>query len=142
MKKFLQSTIAAVACLALLTPTLTAARATPEPRQTKEQPLRVGGNVKSPKQTKYVAPEYSDDVLKRHPKGIIALELILDATGKVDAVKRMKGHAEIAEFAIAAARQWEFAPTVVDGKAAWLSLTVLVPFPNPAKAGVAAAVDR
>jgi hypothetical protein len=49
----------------------------------------------------------------------------------------------VTEAAVAAARQWKFAPTSMEGTAAWITVTVTVPFPpvlrtpqiNPQAAG-------
>lgn len=97
--------------------------------QSKENPLKVAGNIKAPKIAKYVAPEYPKDAEAKGIKGLAMLAVVVADTGAIDSVKVLKSPAELAGAAEKAVKQWRYEPTIVDGKAAWLSMTVTVPFP-------------
>lgn len=97
--------------------------------QTKENPLRPGNGVKPPKQTKMVIPEYPPEAKAKNVRGVVVLELLVSDEGRVDSIKVRKEVPHVTEAAVAAAKQWQFEPTVVDGKKAWIALTMTIPFP-------------
>ena len=94
-----------------------------------EAPVAAGSDgVPVPKKTKHVQPTYPQEALAQGVRGIVILDLVLDAQGKVEATTVIRSVPGLDEAAIAAARQWEYEPTKVGGKPARVRLTVPITF--------------
>jgi TonB family protein len=93
--------------------------AMPESRQdrgqTKENPVRVGGDVPPLKRVKTILPSYPADA----PTGGMILELTVTPTGEVDDVRVVRGLDGATDAAVSAARQWLFEPLVWEGRTVW-----------------------
>jgi TonB family protein len=91
-------------------------------------PVRVGGDVKPPAITKNVNPRYPPEALKEKLQGTVTLEATIGPTGTVvNAVVRCS----IPQFdnaALEAVRQWEFTPTLLQGKPVSAIVTVTTSF--------------
>src|SRR5512143_966719 len=99
------------------------------PLLAQEQPLVVGeGGVPVPKKTKAVKPVYPAEALAQGLRGIVILDLLIDATGHVASTSVVRSVPGLDEAAIAAAKQWEYEPTRVGGKAVSVRLTVPITF--------------
>ena len=99
------------------------------PLLAQEQPLVVGeGGVPVPKKTKAVKPVYPAEALAQGLRGIVILDLLIDATGHVASTTVVRSVPGLDEAAIAAAKQWEYEPTRVGGKAVSVRLTVPITF--------------
>lgn len=99
------------------------------PLLAQEQPLVVGeGGVPVPKKTKVVKPVYPAEALAQGLRGIVILDLLIDATGHVASTTVVRSVPGLDEAAIAAARQWEYEPTRVAGKAVSVRMTVPITF--------------
>jgi TonB family protein len=88
------------------------------------EPVRVGGDIKEPKKTKHVSPAYTNHDVQ----GTVILEAIIDTDGKVKNVKALRSVPGLDESAIAAVSQWEYTPTLVNGVAVPVIMTVTVTF--------------
>lgn len=79
-------------------------------------PYRVGGDVKPPVVVSRVAPVYPEEAKKARISGIVILEVIISAEGRITRTKVLKplpyGLDAAAE---AAARQWTFRPGTLNG---------------------------
>jgi TonB family protein len=94
-----------------------------------EEVLTAGGEgVPVPKKTKHVQPSYPAEALAQGIRGIVILEIVVDGRGKVASTSVLRSVAGLDEAAIAAARQWEYEPTKVDGKPVSVRLTVPITF--------------
>jgi TonB family protein len=99
------------------------------PAASQDTPLQAGsGGVPIPKRTKTVKPEYPPEAQARGLGGIVILELVVDTTGKVEAVQVIRSVPPFDEAAVGAARQWEYEVTKVDGKPVSVRLTVPISF--------------
>ena len=97
-------------------------------RSSRERPFRVGGDLREPKRTRYVAPVYSGDP----GTGLVAIvEVLVTPEGKVDSTHVLRGQAPFAGEAAEAVREWEFQPIRIRGEAVWVVITVAVS--NPAR---------
>jgi TonB family protein len=115
----------AVRLLAALVVALGAAATLPA----QEEPLQAGGEgVPVPKKTKHVQPVYPAEALAQGIRGIVILDLVIDKTGKVASTSVLRSVPGLDEAAIAAARQWEYEPTRIDGKPVSVRLTVPITF--------------
>jgi TonB family protein len=98
------------------------------PPADQEQPRAAGTEVPVPKRSKFVQPEYPPAALAQGLRGIVILALTIDVTGKVSAVDVVRSLPPFDDSAVAAARQWEYAVTRVDGRAVPVRLTVPITF--------------
>lgn len=79
--------------------------------------LPVGGDVLPPVKVYAPSPPYTEDARKGRVQGIVILEAIIDAMGKVDQVKVLKGlPMGLTESAVEAARVWTFEPATKNGR--------------------------
>lgn len=115
--------------LALALPALAAAApGLAQVAATTEEPRAAGTDVPVPKRSKFVQPEYPAAALAQGLRGIVILALTIDSSGKVAAVDVVRSLPPFDEAATAAARQWEYEVTRVDGRAVPVRLTVPITF--------------
>ena len=102
--------------------------------------LLLAQNAPSPRQTKNVPPVYPREAMASGAQGMVLIEVTIDARGKVSNAVVKRSIPPLDAAALAAVRQWEFEPTIVDGKAVSRVATVSVNFairnapPTPATA--------
>jgi TonB family protein len=82
-------------------------------------PVRVGGEIREPKLITRVEPTYPQGV-----SGGVILEVTIGPTGSVTDVRVLRGESPLVEAAEAAVRQWVYEPTILEGKAVSVLLTV------------------
>jgi TonB family protein len=101
-------------------------------------PLRVGGAIPSPSKIKDVRPDYPTAALYARVQGMVIIEVTLGADGKVAQTKILRSIPLLDGAAEDAVKQWQYSPTVVDGKAVPVVLTATLNFslpePKPAPA--------
>jgi TonB family protein len=117
------------------------APATPSPGAPSPATAEVSSpEFRAPRLVKEVAPVYPEALLGSGRGGDVVLELRIEVTGKVGAVnvKESRG-AELDAAAVAAARQWEYTPTIFKGRPALMYLTVTVPVTPPLRPPAASA---
>jgi protein TonB len=90
--------------------------------------LRVGGAIKEPRKLKNVAPVYPDIAARAMVEGVVILEIAIEPNGKVDDVRVLRSIPLLDAAAVAAARQWVFAPTLYRGVPVSVTMTVSVRF--------------
>lgn len=94
-----------------------------------EAPLQAGSEgVPVPKRSKTVPPQYPPEAQAAGIRGIVILELVVDAHGKVESVNVIRSVPGLDEAAVEAARQWEYEVTRVGGKPVSVRLTVPITF--------------
>jgi TonB family protein len=64
-----------------------------------------------------VQPEYPVVAQQLHLEGAVEIEAHIGEDGSVDSARPLTGNAILADAAIAAIKQWKFAPFMVGGKA-------------------------
>ena len=94
-------------------------------------PYRVGGPIATPRKVHDVPPVYPEQARSAGIAGLVILEATIDATGTVTAAKLLRGQPLLDEAALAAVRQWRYEPTVLNGVAVPVVLTVTVAFTLP-----------
>ena len=105
-------------CLAVmaLVALLAAAVETQSPTQPVTQaPLRVGAEIPAPPLTKHVDPEYPAEARAAGVEGTVQLDVTIGTDGKVIDVVVVHSIPPLDAAAMASAKQWEFAPVVIDG---------------------------
>jgi protein TonB len=90
--------------------------------------LRVGGAIKEPRKLKNVAPVYPDVAARGMVEGVVILEIAIEPSGHVDDVRVLRSIPLLDAAAVAAARQWVFAPTLYRGVPVSVTMTVSVRF--------------
>jgi protein TonB len=63
-----------------------------------------------------VAPIYPHDAFVKRMQGKVTVEIVIDAGGRVVRTKIVDGHPSFDDAALAAVRQWVFAPAIKDGQ--------------------------
>jgi len=93
-----------------------------------EAPLRVGGDIKEPKKTRDVKPVYPADAQAARVQGVVIIEAVIDREGNVADAKVLRSIAMLDQAAVDAVRQWQFAPTLLNGVPVPIIMTVTVNF--------------
>jgi protein TonB len=101
----------------------------PPPRPDPPQPPpRVGGNVLPPKKTKHVNPVYPSIAIASRTQGLVVIEATIDETGRVRDAAVRRGSPLLNDAALEAVRQWEFTPTLLNGRPTAVIMSVTVTF--------------
>jgi periplasmic protein TonB len=104
----------------------------PPPKIAATAPLRVGGDVKEPRPLKMVPPVYPPLASKTRVSGTVVLEATLTGEGTVEEIRVLSGHPLLIEAAIAAVKQWQYEPTMLNGIPVPIILTAKVHFQRAA----------
>ena len=91
-------------------------------------PVRTGGAIQPPARTRYVAPEYPEIARQSRIKGTVIIEAIIGTNGKVENVTVLRSVPLLDGAAVAAVRAWEYTPTLLNGVATPVIMTVTVRF--------------
>jgi periplasmic protein TonB len=92
------------------------------------QAVRVGGQIKEPKQLKRVQPVYPDIAKQARVQGVVILECTISPQGKVTDVKVLRGIPLLDASAVDAVKQWVYTPTLLNGVPVPVIMTVTVNF--------------
>jgi protein TonB len=90
--------------------------------------VRAGIEVKEPTKIKNVEPVYPDVAIRAGIQGVVILELTIMPAGRVADVKVLRSVPLLDEAAVAAARQWVYTPTLLEGVPVSVTMTVTVRF--------------
>lgn len=92
-------------------------------------PYRPGSGVEAPRLLREVKAEYTDEARRRGVTGDVVLEIVVRRDGSVGDVSMLSGlGAGLDQRAIAAVRQWRFAPARLRGEAVDVIVEVAVEF--------------
>jgi TonB family protein len=92
------------------------------------QPLRVGGNLKTPTKTKDVKPVFPPIAQSARVQGVVILEVVIDEDGSIANAKVLRSIPLLDEAALGAVSQWRFTPTELNGRGVGVIMTVTVNF--------------
>jgi protein TonB len=92
------------------------------------QTVRVGGDVKPPLKTKNVPPVYPALAASAKVQGVVIVEATIGVDGKVKDVKVIRSLKLLDDAAVAAVKEWEFKPTVIDGHPVQVIMTIPINF--------------
>jgi len=100
----------------------------PPPPVQKLAPIVVSGNVQASRLIRRVEPAYPP--LARHAgvQGIVLLRVEVDEKGNVVQIEVVRGHPLLVNAAVEAVKQWKYRPTLVNGGAVPVIVTVTVRF--------------
>ena len=93
-------------------------------------PVRVGGNIRAPRKLKNVNPVYPDRMRDAGLEAAVKVEAFIGADGSVTNARVVSAsiHPDFAIAAIDAVRQWQFEPTLLNGKPVAVVMTVSIDF--------------
>jgi len=123
------------------------APAAPSPNSVPAAPvkrIRVGGNVQQAKLIKQVQPVYPETAKKANASGTVLMNVIVAKDGTVQEIQYVSGPRLLMRAAMEAVKQWQYAPTLLDGEPIEVVTTVSVNFqlsdaPSPAPASASGA---
>lgn len=91
------------------------------------RPVRIS-SLTPPRRLVYVEPQYPEAARRTRIDGFVILECVIDARGRVVDVQVLRGRPLLDEAAVAAVRQWIYAPTLLGGVPVPVVMTVTVRF--------------
>lgn len=91
-------------------------------------PLPVGGEVQAARLLSSVQPAYPVLARTQHVSGDVKLDALVDASGRVSAMKVISGPVLLQQAAMDALRQWKYQPATLDGKPVPMHLSVTIRF--------------
>ena len=101
----------------------------PHPQQpAAKRILRVGSNLKAPRQTYSVNPVYPPLARDAHISGTVVVEAVIDEHGNVVQAHVVSGHPLLIDAALKAVLQWKYEPTSLNGQPVSVELQVQVHF--------------
>ena len=94
----------------------------------KAEAVRVGGKIRPPTKVKDVKPVYPDAARSGRVQGMVIVEATIGANGKVIDAKVLRSVPMLDQAALDAVKQWEFTPTLLNGKPVPVVMTVTINF--------------
>lgn len=90
--------------------------------------LRVGGDIREPKKIRDVKPMYPAEAQAARVSGIVIIEVLIDRDGTIASTRVLRSVPMLDEAATDAVKQWVFTPTLLNGAAVPVLMTVTVNF--------------
>jgi TonB family protein len=95
----------------------------------KARPSRVGGRIQEPRKTKTVPPIYPSIAKGKRIQGLVVVQAVIEPTGCVASVELLQGaNIHLDMEAVATVAAWRYTPTLLDGVAVPVLMTVTVNF--------------
>jgi TonB family protein len=94
----------------------------------KMAPVRIGGQIKAPNKIKDVKPVYPAIARSANVAGVVTIEATIGPDGKVMDAKVVRSIPLLDQAALDAVRQWEYAPTLLNGVPVPVLVTVTINF--------------
>jgi protein TonB len=90
--------------------------------------VRVGGNIKAPRQARSVNPVYPRLARQARIWGTVVVDAVIDERGNVVQARVLSGHPLLIDAAFKAVLQWKYEPTTLNGQPVSVELQVQVHF--------------
>lgn len=100
----------------------------PPPPADPATPRRIGGDIRPPAKIKDVAPEYPAIALAARAQGVVIIEATVSVEGRVVDARVLRSVPLLDDAALAAVRQWQYTPTLLNGVPVPVVMTVTVRF--------------
>jgi periplasmic protein TonB len=100
----------------------------PPPAPAPIAPIHLHSGMKPPTKTTDVAPIYPAIAKSAHVQGVVILEAVLDAQGRVTSVHILRSIPLLDDAAVVAVQQWRFTPALLNGEPVPVVMTVTVNF--------------
>jgi TonB family protein len=97
-------------------------------------PIRIGGQIRPPAQLRRINPVYPPDAIASRIQGVVILETVIERDGTVSEARILRSIPALNQAATDAVKQWVYTPTLLNGVAVPVIMTVTVQFtlPEPA----------
>jgi protein TonB len=105
-----------------------AAGSTQPPPPAPGEPIRIGGNIASPKRVKNVPPVYPPIAQSARVSGTVIVEVTIGADGRVTNATILRSIPLLDQAALDAVKQWVFTPTLLNNVPVPVIMTVTVNF--------------
>jgi eukaryotic-like serine/threonine-protein kinase len=92
------------------------------------RPVRVSGAELESKAVRRSYPLYTDEMREEGARGPVMVDVLVSESGEVLRARVASGHPLLHEKALAAARRWRFAPTLVDSEPVKVFGTLRIPY--------------
>jgi protein TonB len=93
-----------------------------------EGAYRVGGAIAPPVKRKDARPDYPKDAQEARVSGAVVMEVLIGPNGKVRDARVLRSVPLLDEAALKTVRKWEYTPTLVNGKAVPVVMTVTLTY--------------
>jgi periplasmic protein TonB len=93
-----------------------------------QKPVQIGGTVRRPQKVRDVVPVYPPMAKAAGLQGVVIIEATLSTDGRVMNARVLRSVPLLDNAALDAVRQWEFTPTLLNGVAVPVVMTVTVSF--------------
>jgi len=100
----------------------------PPPPPAVKRIIRVGSNIKAPRQVYSVQPDYPILAKQTHVSGTVVVTAVLDEHGNVVGARALSGHPLLIPAALKAVLQWKYEPTLLNGTPVAVEMEVTVHF--------------
>jgi periplasmic protein TonB len=100
----------------------------PPPPPAPAGPIRLHQGMKAPYKIVDAAPVYPAVAQRARVEGVVILEVVIDARGRVGSVGVLRSIALLDQAAADAVRQWRFTPALLNGEPVPVVMTVTVNF--------------
>jgi protein TonB len=100
----------------------------PPPPPPPQAPIRLHSGMQAPRKIVHVSPVYPRIARSARIEGVVILEAVIDAQGRVDRVGVLRSIPQLDQAAMEAVRQWTFTPTLLNGVPVPIVMTVTVNF--------------
>jgi periplasmic protein TonB len=98
------------------------------PPPTPQTPIRLHSGIRAPQRIVNVTPAYPTIARAAHIEGVVIIEATIDERGNVVRTQVLRSIAQLDAAAVDAVRQWKFSPTLLNGVAVPIVMTVTVNF--------------
>ena len=102
--------------------------APPPPPPQPPAPIHLHSGIRTPETVVHVAPLYPALARASRVQGMVIIEATIDSRGHVESVRILRSVALLDQAALDAVRQWTFTPTLLNGVAVPIIMTVTVNF--------------
>ncbi len=102
--------------------------AVPTPPPAQPPPIRLHSGIRAPERVVNVAPVYPAIAKSAHVEGVVIIEATIDEHGNVVRTDVLRSISLLDAAAVDAVRQWKFRPTLLNGVAVPIVMTVTVNF--------------
>lgn len=100
----------------------------PPPPPEPVAPIRLHSGMKAPVKIADMPPIYPVIARNAHIQGVVILEAVLDAKGRVESVRVLRSVPTLDQAAVDAVQQWRFTPALLNGQPVPVVMTVTVNF--------------
>jgi protein TonB len=100
----------------------------PPPPPPPAGPIHLHSGIRAPEKIVHVAPAYPALARISRVQGMVIIEAIIDSRGNVESARVLRSIALLDQAALDAVHQWKFTPTLLNGVAVPIIMTVTVNF--------------